>query len=240
MSGGIEQTQKLPATPPTPTGAMLRTLGLIAALAGFLVVLTYQITTPMIEENKRQAIERALFQVLPGAVARHDFILDDDGIRPAGDATDDQGTLLYAGYDADGKLVGVALEAAAQGYQDVIRVLYGYEPQCQCIRGIQVLKMAETPGIGDKIAQDPAFLANFEALDATVDDAGGTLEHAIVSVKAGKKTEAWQIDAISGATISSNAVARMLNASAQSVLPRLRAHLDQLVAHPAQSNGGSQ
>lgn len=237
MSDTIQQADKLPVTPPTPTVAMLRTLGLIAALAGFLVVLTYQVTTPMIEENKRQAIERALYQVLPGAVSRRDFMLDDTGIRPVDAAGDPNSTLLYAGYDADGKLVGVALEAAAQGYQDVIRVLYGYDPACQCIRGIQVLKMAETPGIGDKIAKDSKFLANFEALDVTVDEAAGKLRNAVVAVKAGKKTEAWQIDAISGATISSNAVARMLEASAQSVLPRLRNQLDRLTAPPT---GGSQ
>ncbi|MCB1800261.1 MAG: FMN-binding protein [Gammaproteobacteria bacterium] len=237
MSDTMQPADKLPVTPPTPTVAMLRTLGLIAALAGFLVVLTYQVTTPMIEENKRQAIERALYQVLPGAESRRDFILDAAGIRPADAAGDANGTRLYAGYDADGKLVGVALEAAAQGYQDIIRVLYGYDPACQCIRGIQVLKMAETPGIGDKIAKDPRFLANFEALDARVDEATGGLSNAIVAVKSGKKTQTWQIDAISGATISSNAVARMLDTSAQSILPQLRAHLDRLTSPSA---GGRQ
>ena len=69
-----------------------------------------------------------------------------------------QGMHLYAGYDADGNLAGVALEAAAQGYQDVIRVLYSYDPSCECIRGMEGLKMAETPGIGDNIAKDPFFL----------------------------------------------------------------------------------
>ena len=112
MSEGMPQTQQLPVT---PTGAMLRTLGLIATLAGFLVVLTYQITRPLIEENQRQAIERALYQVLPGAVARRDFMLNEDGIQAVDTATAAVGILLYAGYDTDGRLVGVALEAAAQG-----------------------------------------------------------------------------------------------------------------------------
>jgi len=211
--------------PRTPAWAMLRTLGLVAALSGFVVVLAYQVSKPMIEENQRIAIERALFEVVPGAVARGDFVLADDGIVPAGETP---GVPIYAGYDADGRLAGVALEAAAQGYQDVIRVLYGYDPGCSCIRGIAVLKMAETPGIGDQIAKDPAFRKNFEALDVGLTAAGDALAHPIVAVKHGSKTEPWQIDAISGATISSKAVARMLNDSASAMLPPINAALDRL------------
>lgn len=220
-----------PSTPATPSTAMLVTLGLVAALSGFLVVLAYQITTPMIEENKRRAIERALYQVLPGAVSRHDFVLTADGVAPVDETAAPAGTRLYAGYDAAGGLVGVALEAAAQGYQDVIRLLYGYDPDCQCIRGIQVLKMAETPGIGDKIAKDPEFLDNFRALDVSLNAGGDGLRHPVVAVKHGEKTEPWQIDAISGATISSNAVGRMLNDSAQTALPAVQANLDR-IANP--------
>jgi len=221
-----------PATPPAVTATltvpMLRTLGLVAALSGFLVVLAHHLSLPRIEENKRIAIERALFKVIPGAVTRRDYLLTATGIEPAGETAPDQGMHLYAGYDAEGRLAGVALEAAAQGYQDVIRILYGYDPGCECIRGIEVLKMAETPGIGDKIAKDPGFLQNFEALDARLDATGNGLDHAIVSVKSGSKTEPWQIDAISGATISCKAVARMLNDSAQRAAPVIIRHLDVL------------
>lgn len=208
---------------PGLTNRMLRTLGLVATLSGLLVVLSYRVTLPIIEENKRLAIERALFKVIPGAVSRQDFVITDDGIRKA--QQDLEGATLYAGYDQESRLKGVALEAAAAGYQDVIRVLYGYDPYCQCIRGIEVLKMTETPGIGDKIAKDPDFLENFAALEARAHVSGKGLEHAIVPVKHGTKNEAWQIDAISGATISSNAVARMLNDSAQQLVPIIQKDL---------------
>jgi electron transport complex protein RnfG len=194
--------QPATAVPATLTVPMLRTLGLVAALSGFLVVLAHHLSLPLIEENKRIAIERALFNVIPGAVTRRDFLLTAGGIEPLGEAPAATGVHLYAGYDTNGRLAGVALEAAAQGYQDVIRILYSYDPACECIRGIQVLKMAETPGIGDKIARDPGFL--------------------------GSKTEPWQIDAISGATISSKAVARMLNDSARQAVPVIMRHLDVL------------
>ncbi len=213
------------AIPATLTVPMLRTLGLVAALSGFLVVLAHHLSLPLIEENKRIAIERALFKVIPGAVTRRDYLLTATGMEPLGETVPDQGMHLYAGYDAQDRLAGVALETAAQGYQDVIRILYSYDPACECIRGIQVLKMAETPGIGDKIAKDPDFLQNFAALDARVDATGNGLAHAIVSVKSGSKTEPWQIDAISGATISSKAVARMLNDSAQQAAPVIIRHL---------------
>jgi electron transport complex protein RnfG len=197
----------------TPAGDMLRTLGLVATISGLLVVLSYRITLPMIEHNKQMAIERALYNVIPGAVSRKDFVIIDDRIEKVGDTV--TGMPLYAGYDQSGQLKGVALETAAAGYQDVIRILYGYDPYCQCIRGIAVLKMAETPGIGDKIIKDKEFVNNFDALEARPHVSASGLEHAIVPVKHGSKTKPWQIDAISGATISSNAVARMLNDSAQ-------------------------
>ncbi|MEW8194851.1 MAG: FMN-binding protein, partial [Candidatus Thiodiazotropha sp.] len=62
--------------PSTPTGPMIRTLMGIAMLSGFLVVLTYQLTKPIIAENQRRAIEAAVFNVIPGAVARRDFVIN--------------------------------------------------------------------------------------------------------------------------------------------------------------------
>ena len=216
-----------------PTGnvssvAMIRTLGGIAMLSGFLVVLVFQATRPAIEENKRRAIERAVFQVIPGAVTRADFVVADSGITPVTNSESADGVQIYAGYGADGKVCGIAAEAAAQGYQDVIRILYGYNPECQCITGISVIKMAETPGLGDKIAKDPEFLANFDALDATLNAQADGLRNPIKTVKHGSKTDAWQIDAISGATVSSKAIGKMLNESAQSLLPKLFPEVDKL------------
>ena len=222
---GNVQTQ--PAVTATPSFAMLRTLSLVAALSGFLVVLAYQLTFPLIEENKRIAIERALFKVIPDAVSRRDFIVTDQGVVPADTATV-EGARIYAGFNRQGQLAGVAMEAAAQGYQDVIRILYSFDPDCQCIRGIEVLKMAETPGIGDKISKDARFQENFVELDARLDTNSSGLANPIVMVKHGTKTEPWQIDAISGATISSKAVARMLNDSAQHMVPVIMTNLDQL------------
>ncbi|PLX63131.1 FMN-binding protein [Sedimenticola selenatireducens] len=218
--------------PQTPSFAMLRTLGGIAMLSGLLVVLVFQYTQPIIEENKRIAIEQAVSRVIPGVVSKKDFILGPDGLFDAG-VKDLKGEKVYAAYDAKGELKGVALEAAATGYQDVIRILYGYNQDCQCVTGIKVLKMAETPGLGDKIAFDPDFLKNFEALDARLNEAKNALENTIVTVKHGTKREQWEIDSISCATISSKAIGRMINDSGQRMFPLIIKHLDELRAGQA-------
>ncbi|MGE5152407.1 MAG: FMN-binding protein [Bdellovibrio bacteriovorus] len=220
------EAQPLSSPGATPSWAMLRTLGGIAAISGLLVVLVYQLTAPIIAENQRVRTEQAVFKVIPGAVAKRDLVLTEQGLVPAGQGA--QGEVVYAAYDAAGRLLGIAFPGAAQGYADVIRFLFGYDPGCQCIVGMQVLKSTETPGLGDKIEKDPAFLANFRSLEARLDPAGARLANAIETVKHGTKTEPWQIDAISGATISSMATGRALNQAAQRLVPAVHRSLDVL------------
>ncbi len=216
----------IPALQPrTPTAAMLAVLGGVAMLSGLLVVLAAQLTAPLIAENQRHAIERALVRVIPGAVTFRRYRIVEGGLAPARKEGDDT---LYAGYDAQGRLLGIAARAAAQGYADMIYLLYGYDPRCQCIRGIQVLKMAETPGLGDRIMKDHAFLKNFESLDARLDPSGESLLNPIVTVKHGAKRNPWEIDAISGATISSRAVGKALNRSARKLLPAIHPLLQRI------------
>jgi electron transport complex protein RnfG len=215
----------------TDARRLIVTLGGVAALSGLLVVLAYQISLPRIEANRQQAIERAVLKVIPGAVTRRTYVLGSDRILRAAGA-DATGTPVYAGYDAAGRLRGVALEGAAQGYQSVIRLLYGYSPACACIVGMEVLQAAETPGLGDKIAWDADFLANFRALDVRLDAAGADLAHAVVAVRHGRKNAAWQVDAISGATVSSKAVTKALDQSARTLLPPLLPQIHALEASP--------
>ncbi|MBL3599730.1 MAG: FMN-binding protein [gamma proteobacterium endosymbiont of Lamellibrachia anaximandri] len=215
--------------PATPAGPMIRTLMGVAMLSGLLVVLTFHFTKPYIDENQRRAIEAALFQVVPGAVTRRDFMVTEKGIFPATEKKQPGDMRFYAGYDDKGNLLGIAANTRAQGYANLIHLLYGYDPVCQCIRGIKVLKLAETPGLGDKIITDPVFVANFEALDVRLAEDGKALANEIVTVKHGSKQNSWEIDAISGATISSKAVGKALNESAKVLLPMLVPHLEAIV-----------
>jgi len=223
----MSEPQLASAAPQTPGFRMIRTLGAIAMLSGLLVVLVFQYTKPIIAENQRIAIEKAVFKVVPGASRRVDILLGEAGIAFPGEEAG-KGEKVYAAFDETGRLKGVALASGAQGYQDIVKLLYGYDPECSCIRGIKILKMTETPGLGDKIAFDPAFLMNFEALDAGLNENGDALAHPIVAVKAGKKHNAWEVDAISGATISSVAVAKALDRSMQRMAPLIQRYKQEL------------
>jgi len=216
-----------PDVPPLPSSlSLISTLGVVAMLSGLLVVLVYEYTKPIIAENQRIATEKAIFKVLPEATSRLTFVIDHGKIKRADDKTN--GELIYVGYNQNNQFVGIALNAAEQGYQDIIKLLYGYQPDSGCITGYDVLKSTETPGFGTKITSDQAFLANFNCLDARVNAEQTGLIHVIETVRHGSKKHAWQIDAVAGATITSNAVGKMFNQSGQKLHPIIHQYLDYL------------
>lgn len=221
---------------------MIRTLGLIAMISGFLVVMVVKYTDPIIREKERHALEQAVFQVVPGVdkttATRVSFALSRDALVRLKEHEGADEANLYAVYDASGELVGTALEGASQGYQDVVRTLYGYKPDCECIVGMVITKSTDTPGMGDKhtVENNKAFMANFDALSAGLAPDQNKLTHPIEAVKHGTKTDPWQVDAISGATISSRAIAKGINASAQQMLPLIARHLPDLVRNSHQAN----
>ncbi len=190
MSDVMKGTIELPPQP-SPF-RLVATLGGIAILSGLLVVMTYQWTKPAIERNQREALERAVFSVLPGAVRSEPVAV--------------AGQTVFACFDADDTRIGFALPGEARGYQGIVGILYGFDPVQNQVIGMTVLQSTETPGLGDKIIRDPAFHANFEALDVSRE---------VEVVKSGTKTEPWQIDGISGATVSSQAVGQAIRRSAE-------------------------
>jgi len=222
--------------PPLPSSiSLISTLGVVAMLSGFLVVLVYEYTKPIIAENQRLATERAIFKVLPKATSRLTFTVTEGKVKLANDKA--KGELIYAGYDAQNNFVGLALNAAEQGYQDIIKLLYGYQPDTGCITGYDVLKSTETPGFGTKITSDEGFLANFNCLDAKVNQEQSGLINVIKTVRHGSKNNPWEIDAISGSTITSNAVGRMFNKSGQVLHPIISKNLPLIKSAKQQERG---
>ncbi len=207
---------------------MVRTLGGVGILCALLIVTTYQLTLPTIQKNKAEALERAIFHVLPGATSKVTFSIDENNRLAPLEGEPQGARLVYAGYDEQDGLVGIALEARGQGFQDVIRLIYGYSPEGGIIVGLEVLESKETPGLGDKIEKDPAFRANFEALDVSLAEDGASLRNSIVPVKNGTKANPWEIDGITGATISSKAIAKILQQSTEELIPLLAANIGQL------------
>ena len=213
-----------PASP--NTWHMLRAMGGVGILCSVLIVFTYQTTLPTIEKNKAAALEKAIFTVLPGAVSKTIFRITADNRLETVEKAEKGDRLVYAGYDTQSQLAGVAIEASGQGFQDVIRVIYGYNPDKQVVIGFRVLESKETPGLGDKIEKDAEFLKNFEALDVSVTDDQSAVQHRIVPVKKGEKNNPWEIDCITGATISSKAIANILGANTSGIIPVLMQNLD--------------
>lgn len=190
---------------------MLFAMTLIGTICALLIAITYEGTLPRIERLKAEALEKAIFKVLPGTsstttfslIEENTFIKSSDGLKK-----------VYAGYNANGKLTGIAIPAEGQGYADKIKVLYGYNPNKETVVGFYVLETKETPGLGDKIEKDINFLTNFKALDVSVNSQTNKLNNDVITVKTGQKQNDWEIDGITGATISSRAIGNIINTSA--------------------------
>jgi electron transport complex protein RnfG len=199
---------------------MIRTLTVVSLLCGMLIVVTEVNTRGRIRHNQETIMRDSVAQLLPGIEKQIIY-----GIQPSGDLTilsglQGDGPRLFAGYGG-GRFLGVVIETSERGYADVISAMYAYDPEHRVVTGFKVVDMRETPGLGNRIGSDAGFAGNFKALDASED-------HPIATVKHGTKKNPWEIDAISGATISSRAVGRMLQKSVQSVAPVVARNLDRI------------
>lgn len=227
----MSETEAAPPRPPGPrtsSAAMIRTLALVATVCGILIVSAYEGTLEAVTANKRIALERAVFKVIPEATEMQVLQVGPDGIQPESAMPAGGAVRFYAAYGRDGNLAGIAAEAAAYGYADAVRVLFAYSPDEQAITGLGVIAMRETPGIGDKIITDANFLRNFEFLDVRLNAEMTGLANAIKVVKHGTKKNPWEIDAIAGATVTSKAVGKGISDSARKLLPLLVPNLDMI------------
>jgi electron transport complex protein RnfG len=200
---------------------MVRVLGVVSLLCGVFIAGAHVSTLNRIRHNQEVIMRESVAELLPGVTRQVIY-----GVEPSGGikilpGIEQEGTRFFAGYDASGKFLGVVIEASGRGYADVISAMYSYSPDMKSITGFKVIDMKETPGLGSRIGTDPDFQANFKALDAS-------LAHPITVVKHGTKKSPWEIDAISGATISSRAVGRMLEASVSQMAPVITRNLNRI------------
>ncbi|HSH75645.1 MAG TPA: FMN-binding protein [Longimicrobiales bacterium] len=199
---------------------LVGTLAVAGALAGLAIVTVFQWAEPRIEAWRARVLSEAVTEVLAGA-ERYETVYLDGGVFTASPAADTTGLdRAYVGYDRDGRPVGVALTGAGAGFQDVIRLIFGYDPGSGEVIGMRVLESKETPGLGDKIEKDSSFVAEF-----------GAVEVPLVGLKAGRETgAAAEVTMITGATISSRAIIDIINGR----LDQVRDQVDALW-----SSGGS-
>ena len=71
---------------------------------------------------------------------------------------------VFAAYDAGGRLLGYGIPFEGAGFQDTIKLIYGYDPESRKVIGMEILESKETPGLGDKIFKDQNFVDAFKDL----------------------------------------------------------------------------
>lgn len=109
---------------------------------------------------------------------------------------------VLAAKDKDGNLIGYVMSATSpSGYGGDIQIALGISCADNTITGFTVLSHSETAGLGAKAAEDE-FESQFD----------GKIADTITYTKDGNAIDT-EIDAISGATITTNAVSEAVNSA---------------------------
>ena len=172
---------------------LVAALTLIAAGAGLCLALVFAVTEEPIAvaeaENKARAI-RAILPEFANSTEDEESWVENGGYS------------FFIARSEDAELVGVAFSSTSkEGYGGDIEVMVGLVPDGDGfkISRIEIVKHLETPGLGSKIS-DESFKGQFEDADT---------ENKTLFVRKDDQgtPERPPIDAITGATISSRAVA---------------------------------
>jgi electron transport complex protein RnfG len=148
---------------------------------------------PKIAENKKNETYDKIPDLVPGADKQKTVEVTVE------DATGDS-QRVYKAIAADGRQLGWVLPAGGQGFADRIELLIGLDAQATRITGLYVLDQKETPGLGDYISGID-FQSRFQ---------GAPTAEPLIAVK-GDPAAPNEIRAITGATISSESVAAIVN-----------------------------
>lgn len=187
---------------------LLMTLAVAGAIAGAVLVFVHLWSQPRILAYQAKVLDQAIQEVLKSPDRYQTlFLLSDSTLTatlPEGvDSLDENQVLdrVYLGYDESGNPIGYAVQGEGFGFQDIISLIFGYDAQEDRVLGMKVLSHLETPGLGDKIVKDTSFVNEFNGVAGPIDP-----------VKPDRNTgEPDQVDMITGATISSEAVIDIIN-----------------------------
>jgi electron transport complex protein RnfG len=114
----------------------------------------------------------------------------------------------------DGKVKEVALETVGQGgYGGDVAVITAIDLETGKIAGVRVTQQKETPGVGSR-ATEPSYLSQYKKF--SIDQ----------SIKL--KSEGGEVDALSGATHTSTAIADAVNKAAKLVADHKEQILDKI------------
>lgn len=180
----------------------------ITLIAGLLLGVVYEITKDPIAASKKATEDKACKQVFSEAASFDiNYVMEEDGKAIVEqlqvDASIDQ---VIPAKDEAGQVLGYVVTVTSnEGYGGEITFMMGVK--CDgVVNGIYMLSISETAGLGMNAKKD-TFLEQYTDKE---------VEHFTVS-KSGSQSED-QIDAITGATITSKAVTNAVNAGRQYVL----------------------
>ncbi len=185
----------------SPAAKMIIVLTAVGVISGGTLAVVYKGAEPKIEQQRIKTLKAAIFTVLPQAKSYRTEKKD--------------GLVLYRGFNGEGKPVGIAVEVQGPGFQATVKLMIGIDNRLEKLLGMQVLESEETPGLGAKITT-LKFRDQFKEL---------AIKPRISYVKnrnPATPKKPGQIDAISGATISSKAVVDMINKGLSRVLKVLQ------------------
>ncbi len=172
-----------------------------AALAGIYLALG-----PKIEANKLNETLEKVPELVLGAEQVQIMTEQNNAlnIEPRSIRVEKNGRkVFYSVYEAryaDGKSAGWVVKTKGQGYADKIELLLGLDPLAENITGVFILDQKETPGLGNKIVTDE-WRSQFIKKKT----------HKFLEVVKEDAVAANEIDAITGATISSRSVTSIIN-----------------------------
>ncbi|MBO5468441.1 MAG: RnfABCDGE type electron transport complex subunit G [Lachnospiraceae bacterium] len=177
-------------------------LMLITLVAGLLLGAVYEITKEPIAKENQRAKEEAYKAVFADADSFEAITLDTDEVQKELDSQGLDASINEAmkALDASGQPIGYVLTVTDhEGYGGDIQFAMGVQSD-GTMNGISFLSISETAGLGMKAKED-SFRKQFEGKNA----------EKIVYTKNGASADN-EIDALSGATITTNAVTNGVNA----------------------------
>lgn len=201
--------------PEVSSWKLLATLAIGGAAAGLLVVAVYRATLPTIERYEAAKVAGAVREVLKAPATWDTLYLQKGVLTKSPTAGDDRKGLpkVYLGFDESGSTLGAAVTAQEPGFQEEVLLMIGFEPTSGKLIGFKVIDQKETPGLGDKIERDTSFVSQFAGRIAP-----------LKGVKARNATDPSQVQTITGATISSRAVIRIINHAVERWQPLVLAY----------------
>ena len=177
---------------------MITVLTVIGVMVGGILSTVNYFAAPLIEANRLKELKEAIFYVLPKA---KDYVM-----------IEKNDMIVYKGIDENGNTIGYSFTAEGPGYQANIKMMVGLRTDLLKLNGMKVLEQLETPGLGNYIGEDP-FQDQFKGLEFLPK---------IEYIKNRKPEKPNQIQALTGATISSKAVTNNINKVIMHVIDVIR------------------